>query len=519
MNYIYKHWRGELSLTISFWINIVLLNLVIRLTRYYLKSYDIIENPIIIAREIIIFSAFIFFILYPWQIIGLWRCCNNHIKKNGRRFWARTSQVIIIFAVIFLFAGLKYQWPNYKKHLMICFEKDDEFGICNLTMEKNNTLIHLEGNLSNGTSNKVVHLLKKYPKIEGIMLDSSGGSTYEGRALSKIISAYDINTYSSTVCYSAAATAFMGGKNRFLIRGANLGFHQPSLGSKKLADAKTKKEEEKETLIFQQHGVKKEFTDKMFNTPPDDLYFPKYSELLKQGVVHKVIFYSEIIPEANQTGTNDFNDVSLNGAVFEIIRQYEPNTYKMIKELLNKEIKNGADKEYQEYIKASFKKRVTEQNLSRTSDEAIIRYIREKINNLKKIEVNESFICLKIICPEEYGYSNIFKYIKPNQILNVIDDVIIDAYKKHNPAIDDKVAELLLKKLYNELGTDANNLNINNQDLKNSKQYKQYCDIVFKFYELILSEDKTKAGNLLRYLYRNQDISKSIPLATGARAK
>lgn len=26
MNYIYKHWRGELPLVISFWINLILLN-------------------------------------------------------------------------------------------------------------------------------------------------------------------------------------------------------------------------------------------------------------------------------------------------------------------------------------------------------------------------------------------------------------------------------------------------------------------------------------------------------------
>jgi hypothetical protein len=153
-------------------------------------------------------------------------------------------------------------------------------------------------------------------------------------------------------------------------------------------------------------------------------------------------------------------------------------------------------------MEASYKKTVTEHNLYRTSNEAAIGYFKELIHNLKKLEKEEPFLCLKSICPDEYGYIYLFKYIdEPNQMIDAMNKAIVNAYEKDNPAIDVKAAELLLTKLTNKLGNDANCLNIETQDLQNSKQYKQHCDVVIRFYELILSEDKAEAGNALRYLY------------------
>ncbi|MCX5632989.1 MAG: hypothetical protein NTW93_04875 [Phycisphaerae bacterium] len=497
---MYKHWQGKLPLAVSFWINFVLLNFVIGSIRYFIYTQGIIENPVVIVREFIFFSIFMFFIFYPWQIIGLWRSCHNHIKKTGRRFWARLGQIIVILFLIVLSVKLTSSLPGYKEHLRTGFRKDTELEDYTITLKKNNTLIRLDGELRYGISKDVANFLRKYPNVKGIILDSFGGRPYEGRALARLISTYGLDTYSIRGCHSAATTAFIAGKNRFLVRGANLGFHRPRYD--KSSNKYIKKSEAKDMLIFQRQGVKQEFIDKLFNTPYDDVYFPKYSELLKAGVVHKIVKFSDIIPEVNQTNPNDFNEVSLNDATFEAIRKYEPEIYQNITKDLNIRIRNGADVNDMQYFEASYKKKITEHNLYRTSNEAAIGYAKELLDNLKKLEEENPFLCLKSICPEEYGYINLFDYIdEPNQMIDAMNKVIVDAYKKHNPAINAKAAERLLTKLTNKLGDDANCLNIETQDLQNSKQYKQYCDVVIRFYELILSEDKAAAGNALRYLF------------------
>ena len=80
-----------------------------------------------------------------------------------------------------------------------------------------------------------------------------------------------------------------------------------------------------------------------------------------------------------------------------------------------------------------------------------------------------------------------------------IDVCIIDAYEKNNPTVDTEAAELLLEKLRLELGEYADYLELGG--LQNKDDYKRHCDAVIKLYELILKEDKTTAGNALRYMF------------------
>ena len=86
MNYIRKHWRGELSLPISFWINFVLLNIGIRVFEAWLTDYSPFENPVTFSRLLILYVILALAIIYPWQIIGLWRACNRHIAELGKSF-------------------------------------------------------------------------------------------------------------------------------------------------------------------------------------------------------------------------------------------------------------------------------------------------------------------------------------------------------------------------------------------------------------------------------------------------
>ncbi len=73
MNYIRKHWRGELSLVTAFWINVFLFNLAIRFLEIGLTEYPPADNPVTASRITIIYVILAVAIIYPWQIIGLWR--------------------------------------------------------------------------------------------------------------------------------------------------------------------------------------------------------------------------------------------------------------------------------------------------------------------------------------------------------------------------------------------------------------------------------------------------------------
>jgi len=404
LNYIQKHWRGEFSLAISFWINLFLINVVIYLFWALLLYSEAIENPITSARVTIIYTTFVLMIVYPWQIIGLWRSCSHHIEKSGKRFWARTAQVLVVLGFIGTLSNLNLSWPTYKYLFRIGFEKDDEYGDYNLTLDKNNNLIHLQGGLGLGVSDEVSQLLKKYPEVKGIILDSHGGRIYEGRTLAKLISTYGLDTYSLKGCYSAAATAFIAGKNRFLGMGANLAFHQYKMDYKNL-DALVDMEEEqaKDLLIFKQQGIKSEFLDKLFNTTHDDLWYPTVDEMLDAGVIHGIVNPSDLLPVEYGFSSKEFDEVFLDIPMFKTIQQYEPDTYRKLMAEFEEQIKKGATRIELQHAGANVFKSLAFTAMPRTSDEALIQFAQAMVDGLKKFKEIDPILCMKMLYPQQYG--------------------------------------------------------------------------------------------------------------------
>ncbi len=94
--YVRRHWRGQLSLPVSFWLNVFLLNIALTTTVGW--SLEI-EHPQNAARFLVMFSL-ITLLVYPWQVIGLWRCCSRIIEERGKAFWARAARVIVVLGIL-----------------------------------------------------------------------------------------------------------------------------------------------------------------------------------------------------------------------------------------------------------------------------------------------------------------------------------------------------------------------------------------------------------------------------------
>jgi len=73
MGYFRKHWRGEFSLRVSFWVNFVLFNIILGLIALLNSKQLFTDNPVFISRIAISLVAVQYFMIFPWQIIGLWR--------------------------------------------------------------------------------------------------------------------------------------------------------------------------------------------------------------------------------------------------------------------------------------------------------------------------------------------------------------------------------------------------------------------------------------------------------------
>ena len=91
MNYIGKHWRGELSLGRAFGVNMVLVGIAL------------INAQVILALFMryslwVVYSGLLFryLIIFPWQLVGVWRTCNRSIADEKNLVGARIIKGVVV---------------------------------------------------------------------------------------------------------------------------------------------------------------------------------------------------------------------------------------------------------------------------------------------------------------------------------------------------------------------------------------------------------------------------------------
>lgn len=505
MNYFQKHWHGDLSLPVSFWINLIFLNILMILTVNWFSNNPFSLHPKLWTQGTFVFIAFSLFIIYPWQFVGVWRACKNYEEKTGKRLWSILAQFVLILGFLISGLGVYGNFPYYQYLYKIGFGKD-EFGVFSLEVKPNGKLLYFKGALGFGAAEEIENLLEKNPTVEGIILDSAGGRSYEGLELARIINEKGMDTYSLKGCYSACTTAFIAGHRRFLGLGATLALHNFSSRIEsvdQLLKKEYEREQEKHKNYFQLQRISQDFIEKLFVTQHSDFWIPSLDELLEAKVVHQVVNPSDILPEDYKGFIVDSEEILSGIPVYQVLKKYDPATSIALIERVNAHLRKGTS--YVE-IKELFRKSlepVFTQSLPKSSDEALISWIRELIQILTIANKKSPILCLKILAPSQYGnveLSDVVSSEQSNRMLRIMEQVIIDSYEKPLAPVDVYHVEPELERLMERLGENSEYY-LDFYNLQKREDYRQSCETVIEFYDLILKENRSTAGNILRYLF------------------
>jgi hypothetical protein len=97
-NYIAKHWFGELSLTKSYWINMILAVIAITFSAFALQtalqSAGVQGGPMALGAWVG-FSLLVL-VIVSWQLVGVWRSAAQHQERGGSPLWARAAQTVVV---------------------------------------------------------------------------------------------------------------------------------------------------------------------------------------------------------------------------------------------------------------------------------------------------------------------------------------------------------------------------------------------------------------------------------------
>lgn len=231
-NFIARHWRGELSLPVSYWLisfaaNIAGALIVLALTLTFTPREGY-EPTIILA--LLSATWAILLVLLVWQIVGLWRSAERRAEERfkARRsaFWARAAQFMAVIAVLQFGAGFAGTGaPQFAELYRIVFQNDPDIPDATLRLSDDGRFLAVVGGIKYGLAGQVDLLLKAAPNVVGLLLDSPGGRLAEAIKVSDLVRGRSLDTFVSDECSSACTLVFVAGRNRLVGQYGRLGFH------------------------------------------------------------------------------------------------------------------------------------------------------------------------------------------------------------------------------------------------------------------------------------------------------
>lgn len=282
IRYISMHWRGDLSLGISYWVCFVLLSVIAEVAIKFIMELRFIAASGPLGVAIAVTSLTIMLVMVSlWQVVGTWRSSDKHVSRGSRKIWAIAAKMMLCIsvlrnAIIFPNTVLTVAQSWWYASLMSTLPP------MTITALRGGAEIEITGGIGSGSADVLRQVLANAPQARVVHLSGPGGGVAEAHAMAATIRSRGMDTYVGASCLSACTLLFISGRNRLLKSGAQLGFHQPAFvaaGTGGLLAV----DQERQLLVAA--GVPEWFVTKAFSVRGNDIWFPTEAELLSAQVV------------------------------------------------------------------------------------------------------------------------------------------------------------------------------------------------------------------------------------------
>ncbi|MFZ6779802.1 ATP-dependent Clp protease proteolytic subunit [Undibacterium sp. Ji83W] len=287
-NYFKAHWRGQLSLGKSFWVNGVGIGnllaafMITGLTR-------LVEASDVSLRMLASISTLGFglaFLLWLWAVIGIIRSASKHSSRGGSGIIAGLAMLMALFNILGVLVNASSSFvPQIKEFAQIASGHDKMKHVEISSLSKGDTL-QLRGTIGEGSVASFVDALKKYPQVKTISLNSPGGRLREAQQIATLIKARQLNTYVEGECSSACTYIFLAGHDRAATPNAHIGFHQPSFPG--MDGAMLAIATDSMAKHYRAANLPEDFIRIAINTKAEGMWYPSREEMVKARVITRV---------------------------------------------------------------------------------------------------------------------------------------------------------------------------------------------------------------------------------------
>ena len=164
---------------------------------------------------------------------------------------------------------------------------DAELNQLAVRVSADGSTLYVEGSYGMGGEETVRRALDQNPGIRTVVLAGPGGRISVGSELYEMFRDRKLATRVDDECASACTIAFLGGVDRSISPGGRLGFHRGSFPGLSDNDMYESNRDFRRFLLYRPSS-RPQFVDRVFATPPDDIWEPTPQELLAGRVINRV---------------------------------------------------------------------------------------------------------------------------------------------------------------------------------------------------------------------------------------
>jgi hypothetical protein len=302
-NYLVRHWRGELSLPVSYWLNGTVSGLVVGFMiggMAYLINWQGDAEPVVWLSTLVA-SWILAALLTIWQAVGIWRSAIRY-RQSGKDFWGGVAQMLTVAGVLLFPYDFGTVGAPQLAGIYEIVSGDAHVGPHEFHVLANGQTLEFSGGITFGVTQELERFLNAMAGVRTVRLNSNGGRILEAQKMSDLISSRNLATFVARDCLSACTIVFLGGKERFMLPTARLGFHQPAFRGMTASDRRAAIATEQQRLR-QRFGLSAAFAARANSASPGDMWYPDKDELMRERVVTRLVSPKQVLPSPTDAPT------------------------------------------------------------------------------------------------------------------------------------------------------------------------------------------------------------------------
>jgi len=506
-SYCARHWRGELSLPVSLWINGNLISLALAALVMAVAATDAVnEMPRWFAAGGVAYWLLLV-VMTVWQLVGVWRSAGKYLAAGKSKCWGRLAMAMVIlgiFASIFSLSTVGV--PQSMEFAQLALGRDP-IGSYQLRLLRDATELEVSGAIIFGLTEEVAKTLDGNPKVKIIHLNSHGGRVGEARRLRNLIAARKLATFTATGCFSACTLAYAAGERRLIGRNASLGFHQYAFPGVRQRAFRRQYEKDKNDWLAR--GIDRAFVERAYATAHNDLWRPEHPELFAARFV---------------TGYPDGNEVAMSGipdeqsakleaelskhVLFAALKEHEPGVYRRVVAELENGLKGGRSQAELRETLSPLAQSVYRKKLPYASNIALLGFTDLFIEQTEALYNSDPALCYQYVYEAGQGGGaeinrSFSQELKEKEML-VLVEVIRSAAAQVPPAPAKEQVQQQLKAVFATLterhGKDVALLT---NPARGKSDPAKMCVLTRELYQNIRKLPQEQSAMVLRFMFAN----------------